>query len=179
MPLLRRASAGAILRGSIALILSYVDLGSRFALLGSFLATGQTNFAFFQLGIFAFNHGCQSLFVALTNQPISEHILVWTSTKLPADIYRAATNQPTPERVHHSAGSICLFTRLIDLGSESMLSIIFLSYVLAISPEWSLFSVITLCTSLASSAYTAADAHVMKDAERASRDNDHIQNCLL
>ena len=147
--------------------------------MGFFFATGQRNYAYFQLGILLFNNVAQSLLVALLNQPMWEHLLVWTWTKLAADMYRAVTKKPRSEGVEFHSEALCKYTRLIDLGSESMPSAIFQSYVLATSPEWSIFSVITLCSSLASSAYTCADAHLRTDVYRENRLYEAHFNCLL
>ena len=145
----------------------------------SFFWTGQTSYAYFQLGILLFNRVAQSLLVELTNQPRLEHLLVWTWTKLPTDLYRAVTKAPRVEGVEYNSEHLCKYSRLLDLGTESMPSAIFQSYVLATSPAWSILSVITLCSSLASSAYTCADAHWRTDADRDSRLIDPDFNCLL
>ena len=147
--------------------------------MGFFFATGQRTYAYFQLGILLFNKVAQSLLVALTNQPMWEHLLVWTWTKLATDMYRAVTKKPRREGEEWNAEALCMFTRLVDLGSESLPSAIFQSYVLATSPEWSIFSVITLCSSLASSAYTCADAHLRTDGNNDNRLYDPDFNCLL
>ena len=163
----------------VALGLSYFDLGSRLAAVGFFFATGQRNYAYFQLGILLFNNVAQSLLVALTNQPMWEHLLVWTWTKLAADMYRAVTKKPRSEGGGWNSEELCKYSRLIDLATESMPSAIFQSYVLATSPEWSIFSVITLCSSLASSAYTCADAHLRSDVDRGNRLYSLHFDCLM
>ena len=84
-----------------------------------FLTTGQTILAVIQISILIFQHGMQSLVIELTIQPRTEHFLVWTSSKMAVDFFRAVTKRSRPKGGEHSTESICTYTRLVDIGSEA------------------------------------------------------------
>lgn len=110
-PLFKRASAGAFLRGAVSLSLSYTDLISRIATIISFKLAGLETFVNIQICILAFNLFMQSVLVELTNQPRTEHVLVWTWAKKAAEVFRSVTKTPRAEGVQHNTTNICKFTR--------------------------------------------------------------------
>ena len=179
IPLLRRASAGAILRGGFALALEYTDLATRVAAIFSFRSAGMYNSASIQIGILVFNRMMQSAFVELSHQPRTEHFHVWVGSKKAVQTIRAVTKVAVPEGIPYSQEAMNTFTRLLDLATESIPSGTFQSFVLATSPTWSVFSVATLASSLASTAYTAVDSHIKMEEDRDSRTGDCYHHCLV
>ena len=137
------------------------------------------NSASIQIAILVFNKVCQSLVVVMTNQPRTEHVHVWVGSKKAVQAFRAVTKVAVPEGMFYNQEDLSSWTRLLDLGTESMLSAAFQSYVLATSPTWSVFSVVTLVSCLASTAYTVADSHVRLEEDRDSRTFDCYHHCLV
>ena len=176
---MRRSSAGAVLRALVAFTLSYIDLGTRIAAIVFFFSEGLVLFAAIQITILIFNFGVQSLLVWLTNQPRLEYVYIWTSTKMGMEIFRGVRKVPRPTGILYSSQGICTFTRLADIGSESILSALFQAYVLSTLPVWNPVSIFALVSSLGASAYTVADAHFDMDADAHSRSYDFPHNALL